>query len=72
VRTKRADHKSMLRCLRVKLGKKGLNRRLRPVLCGGGRIGSHTLPNHVIGTDGQHDIREGSSRSDPGALLDNF
>ncbi len=36
-----------LRCLRVKPGKKGLNRRLRPVLRGG--TSSHTLPNHVIG-----------------------
>jgi hypothetical protein len=34
-------------CLRVKPGKKGLNRRLRPVLQGGGLAGSHTLPNHV-------------------------
>ncbi len=34
-------------CLRVKPGKKGLNRQLRPVLRGG--TGSHTLPNHMIG-----------------------
>ncbi len=40
-------HVTALRCLRNKPGKKGLNRRLRPVLRGG--VGSHTLPNNVIG-----------------------
>ncbi len=37
-----------LRCLKIKPGKKGLNRRLRPVLRRGG-TGSQTLPNHVTG-----------------------
>jgi hypothetical protein len=41
-------HVTALRCLRVKPEKKMLNRRLRPVLWGGGGTGSHTLPNHVI------------------------
>jgi hypothetical protein len=41
-------HVTALRCLKVKPGKKGLNRRLRPILQGGG-AGSHTLTNHVIG-----------------------
>ncbi len=40
---------TVLRCLRVKPRKRGLNRPLKPVLQGGG-TGSHTLPNHVIGT----------------------
>jgi hypothetical protein len=40
------SHVAALRCLRVKPRKKGLNRRLRPVLRGG--TGSHTLHNHVI------------------------
>ncbi len=39
-------HVTALWCLRLKPGKKGLNRRLRAVLRGG--TGSHTLPNHVI------------------------
>ncbi len=42
-------HVTALRCLRVKPGKKGLNRRLMPVHWGVGGTGSHTLPNHVIG-----------------------
>ncbi len=39
-------HVTALRCLSVKPGKKGINRRLRPVL---GGTGSHTLPNYVTG-----------------------
>jgi hypothetical protein len=39
-------HVTALQCLTIKPGKKGLNRRLRPVLRGGG-TGSHTLLNHV-------------------------
>jgi hypothetical protein len=41
-------HVTALRSLRVRPRKWGLNRRLKPVLQGGG-VGSHTLPNHVIG-----------------------
>jgi hypothetical protein len=37
-----------VRCLRVKLKKRRLNRRLKPRLRGRG-AGSHTLPNHMIG-----------------------
>jgi hypothetical protein len=41
-------HVTALRCLRIKPTKRGLNRRLKPILQGGGGAGSHTLPNHVI------------------------
>jgi hypothetical protein len=37
-------HVTVLRCLRVKPGKKGLNRRLRPVLQGGGLV----LTNYLV------------------------
>jgi hypothetical protein len=42
-------HVTALWCLRVKPRNWGLNRRLKPVLQGGGGAGSHTLPHHVIG-----------------------
>jgi hypothetical protein len=41
-------HVTALQCLRVKPKKRGLNRRLKPILRGGG-AGSHTLANHMIG-----------------------
>ncbi len=39
---------TVFQCLRIKLKKWGLNRRLKQILRGEG-AGSHTLPNHVIG-----------------------
>jgi hypothetical protein len=36
-------HVTALRCLKIKPGKKGLNRRLRPVLRGGGLFLKHYL-----------------------------
>jgi hypothetical protein len=40
-------HVTAFRYLRVKPRRRGLNRRLKPGLWGGGGTGSHTLPNHV-------------------------
>jgi hypothetical protein len=40
-------HVTVLRNLRVKPRRRGLNRRLKPGLPGGGGAGSDTLPNNV-------------------------
>ncbi len=60
-------HVTALRCLRVKIKKRGINRRIKPILRGG--AGSYTLPNHVIGKRMVNKTlvkAEGSSCSDPG------
>jgi hypothetical protein len=55
-------HMTALRYLRVKPTRRGLNRRLKPGLQGGGLVLTHYLTRDQE-TDGQRDTREGSSHS---------
>ncbi len=56
-------HVTAFLCLRVKLKKQGLNRRLKPILWGGAWFSPNTLSRDQE-TDGQHDTRKGPSGSD--------
>ncbi len=61
-----------VRYLIFKLGKRGLNSQLRPILRERGGNGSHTLPNHVTGNGWSTRHSRGVITLRPSALLEIF